>query len=154
MGLCTISSSFLHFHAFSMYFSKFYPSPSFSNGFCTISSCCCYHIFLHFDCIFHHFPVDVARFPLIVIMFFCDGYHVFLQFHCIFQYILMVSTATKKAGLGGIDTPPSANYLVVHTRQNTPFSRAQHRGTARFWFPFVNHPTPTPPILTSFANSN
>ena len=32
----------------------------------------------------------------------------------IFHYILVVSPATKKADLGGIDIPPSVNYLVVH----------------------------------------
>ena len=45
------------------------PSPSFSAGFCIISSGC-YHIFLSL----HHFPMDFARFLLIVIMFSCSFY--------------------------------------------------------------------------------
>ena len=64
--LPTIFTSFLHgflhhflwFPAFScifnVFFQGFYPSPSFSDGFCTISSGC-YHIFLHFHGIFPAF---------------------------------------------------------------------------------------------------
>ena len=53
IGFCTISSGFLHFHTFSILtlIQEFYLSPSFSDPFCTISSRC-YHIFLHFHCIF------------------------------------------------------------------------------------------------------
>ena len=136
---------FLWFPAFSCMFNvcfqEFYPSSSFSDCFGTISSSC-YHIFLHFQCIFPEFllrrhglflafaPVSsifqgilhgfFLAFAPVLSLFqrFCtissDRYHVFLQFHCIFQYILMISPATKKADLGGIDTPPSANYLVAH----------------------------------------
>ena len=58
----TIFTSFLHgflhhflwFPAFSYIFNvfcqQFYPSPSFSDGFCSISFGC-YHIFLHFHCV-------------------------------------------------------------------------------------------------------
>ena len=101
-----IFTSFLHrflhhflwfpaFHAFSILIliQEFYLAPSFSDPFCTISSRC-YHIFLHFHCIFPacllhrhglrlafapvvprirsvfvRFPGDFVRFPLIVIMF-------------------------------------------------------------------------------------
>ena len=53
IGFCTISSAFLHFHTFSIpiLIAEFYLFPSFSDPFSTIS-CCCYHIFLHFHCIF------------------------------------------------------------------------------------------------------
>ena len=126
IGVCTISSGFLHFHTFSILIliQEFYLTPSFSDPFCTLSSRC-YHIFLHFHCIFSsmftasswfapsirsgflHFPRDFPWFvPSIRSVIrpfsrgFCtissDRYHVFLQFHCIFQYILMVSPATKK----------------------------------------------------------
>ena len=36
---------------FNVFFQEFYPSPSFSDRFCTISSGC-YRIFLHFHCLF------------------------------------------------------------------------------------------------------
>ena len=132
----------MYLFIFNVVFQEFYPSPSFSDGFCNISSGC-YHIFLHFHCIFaafwlHRHGLFLAFAPVSSIfqsilhglflafrsgflhfpMGFCtispDRYHVFLQFHFIFQYILMVSPANKKADLGGIDSPPSANYLVVH----------------------------------------
>ena len=52
MVFCTISSRFLHFMHFQYIFlQEFYPSPSVSDRFCTISSGC-YRIFLHFHCIF------------------------------------------------------------------------------------------------------
>ena len=63
----------------------------------------------------------------------------FCKLQCIFQYyILMVS---QKADLGGIDNPPSANYLQWYIiQQNAPFSRAQHRGTAGDFVPFRQPP--------------
>ena len=141
-----------HFPALSLYFSSMFTAsswfaPSIRSG------------FLHFPTdfpwfvpsirsVFVRFPGDFVRFPTIS----SDRYHVFLQFHSIFQYILMVSPATKKADLGGIDTPPSANYLVVHNPAKCSVSGAQHRGTARFRS--LSATPPTPPILTSFANSN
>ena len=73
-----------------------------------------------------------------------DRYHVFLQFHCIFQYILMVSPATKKADLGGIDTPPSANYLVVHNPAKCSVFWRSTQGHGEISFPFGNHPPPHP----------
>ena len=82
--------SFPAFHAFSIYFfQEFYPSPSVSNPFCTVSSGC-YRIFLHFHCIFPacllhrhslflavapgflHVPTDFAPFILVVITFSCQ----------------------------------------------------------------------------------
>ena len=47
IGVCTISSGFLHFHTFSILIliQEFYLTPSFSDPFCTLSSRC-YHIFL------------------------------------------------------------------------------------------------------------
>ena len=96
--------------------------------------------------VFVRFPGDFVRFPLIVI--------VFLQFHRIFQYILMVSPATKRADLGGIDTPRSANCLVVHNPAKCSVFSRSTQGHGEISFPFGNHPPPTPPILTSFANSN
>ena len=155
-----------------MFIQEFYRSPSFSDLFCTISSRC-YHIFLHFHCIFSsmftasswfapgirsgflHFPRDFPwfvprirsvfvrfpgnfiRFPLIVIMFSCS-------FHCIFQYLLMVSPATKKADLGGIDTPPSANCLVVHNPAKCSVFSRSTQGHGEISFPFGNHPPHTP----------
>ena len=87
-----------------------------------------------------------------------DRYHVFLQFHWgIFQYILngLSAPATKKADLGGIDTPPSANCLVVHNPAKCSVFSRSTQGHGEISFPFGNHPPPpTPPILTSFANSN
>ena len=141
-----------HFPALSLYFSSMFTAsswfaPSIRSG------------FLHFP---RDFPWFVPSHSLRFRPFsrgFCtissDRYHVFLQFHCIFQYILMVSPATKKADLGGIDTPPSANYLVVHNPAKcSVFWRLNTRGTARFRSLSATTPPPTPPILTSFANSN
>ena len=73
-----------------------------------------------------------------------DRYHVLLQFHCIFQYILMVSPATKKADLGGIDTPPSANCLVVHNPAKCSVFSRSTQGHCEISFPFGNHPPPHP----------
>ena len=64
----------------------------------------------------------------------------------------MVSPATKKADLGGIDTPPSANYLVVHNPAKCSVFWRSTQGHGEISFPFGNHP-PTPPILTSFATA-
>ena len=73
-----------------------------------------------------------------------DRYHVLLQFHCIFQYILMVSPATKKADLGGIDTPPSANCLVVHSPAKCSIFSPSTQGYGEILFPFGNHSPPHP----------
>ena len=90
---------------FNVCFQEFYPSPSFSDRFCTISSGC-YRIFLHFHCLFptcllHRHSLFLAVTPVssmlqqilhgLFLAFSSDRYHVFLKFHCIFQYILFVS---------------------------------------------------------------
>ena len=89
---------------FNVCFQEFYPSPSFSDRFCTISSGC-YRIFLHFHCLFqtcllHHHSLFLAVTPVssmfqqilrgLFLAFSSDRYHAFLKFHCIFQYILFV----------------------------------------------------------------
>ena len=89
---------------FNVFFQEFYPSPSFSDRFCTISSGC-YRIFLHFHCLFptcllHRHSLFLAVTPVssmfqqilhgLFLAFSSDRYHVFLKFHCIFQYILFV----------------------------------------------------------------
>ena len=89
---------------FNVFFQEFYPSPSFSDRFCTISSGC-YRIFLHFHCLFptcllHRHILFLAVTPVssmfqqilhgLFLAFSSDRYHVFLKFHCIFQYILFV----------------------------------------------------------------
>ena len=130
-----------HFPALSLYFSSIFTvsswfAPSIRSG------------FLHFPrdfpwfvpsirSVFVRFPGDFVRFPLIVIMF-------SWQFHCIFQYILMVSPATKKADLGGIDTPPSANCLVVHNPAKCSVFSRSTQGHGEISFPFGNHPPHTP----------
>ena len=124
---------------FNVFFQDFYPSPSVSDRFCTISSGC-YRIFLHFHCIFpacllyrhslflavapvssmfqqilhpfilvvitfscqvvitfsftvsfQHFPVDFARFPLIVIMFSCSSYILFVGFQSTHAFLIYFS---------------------------------------------------------------
>ena len=77
-----------------------------------------------------------------------DRYHVLLQFHCIFQYILMVSPATKKADLGGIDTPPSANCLVVHNPAKCSVFWRSTQGHGEISFPFGNPPPPPHPLFS------
>ena len=82
---------------FNVFFQEFYPSPSFSDRFCTISSGC-YRIFLHFHCLFptcllHRHSLFLAVTPVssmfqqilhgLFLAFSSDGYHVFLKFHCI-----------------------------------------------------------------------
>ena len=124
MGFCTISSRFLIFMHFPCMFPRVLPASFIFRLFL--------HHFLwllsHFPALslylssiftassrfvpsirsdFLHFLRDFSRFPLIVIMF---SYR-FIVFS---KNILIVSPATKKADLGGIETPPSANYLVVH----------------------------------------
>ena len=89
---------------FNVFFQEFYPSPSFSDRFCTISSGC-YRIFLHFHCLFptcllHRHSLFLAVTPVssmlqqilhgLFLAFSSDRYHAFLKFHCIFQYILFV----------------------------------------------------------------
>ena len=89
---------------FNVFFQEFYPSPSFSDRFCTISSGC-YRIFLHFHCLFptcllHRHSLFLAATPVssmfqqilhgLFLTSSSDRYHVFLKFHCIFQYILFV----------------------------------------------------------------
>ena len=89
---------------FNVFFQEFYPSPSFSDRFCTISSGC-YCIFLHFHCLFptcllHRHSLFLAVTPVssmfrqilhgLFLAFSSDRYHAFLKFHCIFQYILFV----------------------------------------------------------------
>ena len=56
----------------------------------------------------------------------------------------MVSPATKKADLGGIDTPPSANYLVVHNPAKCSVFWRSTQGHGEISFPFGNHPPPHP----------
>ena len=53
IAFCTISCIS---YIFNIFFQEFYPSPSVSDRFYTISSGC-YHIFLHFHCIFPVAPV-------------------------------------------------------------------------------------------------
>ena len=89
---------------FNVFFQEFYPSPSFSDRFCTISSGC-YRIFLHFHCLFptcllHRHSLFLAVTPVssmfqqilrgLFLAFSSDRYHVFLKFHFVFQYILFV----------------------------------------------------------------
>ena len=57
---------------FNVFFQEFYPSPSFSDSFCTISFGC-YHIFRHFHCIFPKFSCWFWTIS-------SDHYHVFPQF--------------------------------------------------------------------------
>ena len=52
----------------------------------------------------------------------------------------MVSPATKKADLGGIDTPPSANYLVVHNPAKCSVFWRSTQGHGEISFPFGNPP--------------
>ena len=56
----------------------------------------------------------------------------------------MVSPATKKADLGGIDTPPTANYLVVHNPAKCSVFWRSTQGHGEISFPFGNHPPHTP----------
>ena len=56
----------------------------------------------------------------------------------------MVSPVTKKADLGGIDTPPSANYLVVHNPAKCSVFWRSTQGHGEISFPFGNHPPPHP----------
>ena len=56
----------------------------------------------------------------------------------------MVSPATKKADLGGIDTPPSANCLVVHNPAKCSVFSRSTQGHGEISFPFGNHPPPHP----------
>ena len=139
-----------HFPALSLYFSSMFTAsswfaPSIRSG------------FLHFPrdfpwfvpsirSVFVRFPGDFVRFPLIVIMFSCS----FIVFSNTSSWSLR---PTKKVDLGGIDTPPSANYLVVHNPAKCSVFWRSTQGHGEISFPFGNHP-PTPPILTSFANSN
>ena len=89
---------------FNVFSQEFYPSPSFSDCFCTISPGC-YRIFLHFHCLFptcllHRHSLFLAVTPVssmfqqilhgLFLAFSSDRYHVFLKFHCIFQCILFV----------------------------------------------------------------
>ena len=89
---------------FNIFFQAFYPSPSVSDRFCTISSGC-YRIFLHFHCLFpacllHRHSLFLAVAPVssmfqqilhgLFLAFSSDRYPAFLKFHCIFQYILFV----------------------------------------------------------------
>ena len=96
IGFCTISSGFLHFHTFSilMLIQEFYRSPSFSDLFCTISSRC-YHIFLHFHCIFpacllHRHGLRLAFAPVSSIFqgIFHGLFLAFAPFSSVFQEIL------------------------------------------------------------------
>ena len=83
---------------FNIFFEEFYPSPSVSDRFCTISSGC-YRIFLHFHCIFpacllHRHSLFLAVAPVSSMfqqilhpsgcyhIFLLGCYHIFL--HCIF----------------------------------------------------------------------
>ena len=89
---------------FNVFFQEFYPSPLFSDCFYTISSGC-YHIFLHFHCLFptcllHRHSLFLAVTPVssmfqqilhgLFLIFSSDCYYIFFKFHCIFQYILFV----------------------------------------------------------------
>ena len=56
----------------------------------------------------------------------------------------MVSPATKKADLGGVDTPPSANCLVVHNPAKCSVFLRSTQGHGEISFPFGNHPPHTP----------
>ena len=96
IGFCTISSGFLHFHTFSILIliQEFYLSPSFSDPFCTISSRC-YHIFLHFHCIFpacllHRHGLRLAFAPVSSIFqgIFHGLFLAFAPFSSVFQGIL------------------------------------------------------------------
>ena len=130
-----------HFPALSLYFSSMFTAsswfaPSIRSG------------FLHFP---RDFPWFVPRIRSVFVRFprgFCtvssDRYHVLLQFHCIFQCILMVFPATKKADLGGIDTPPSANCLVVLNPAKCSVFWRSNTGARRDFVPFRQPPPPHP----------
>ena len=60
----------------------------------------------------------------------------------------MVSPATKKADLGGIDTPPSANRLVVHNPAKCSVFWRSTQGHGEISFPFGNHPPPPHPLFS------
>ena len=92
----TISCGFLHFHTFSILIliQEFYLTPSFSDPFCTISSRC-YHIFLHFHCIFpacllHRHGLRLAFAPVSSIFqgIFHGLFLAFAPFSSVFQGIL------------------------------------------------------------------
>jgi hypothetical protein len=119
-----------HFPALSLYFSCMFTASSWFAP--SIRSGCSSHSLR-----FRPFSRGFCRIS-------SDRYHVFLKFHCIFQYILMVSPATKKADLGGIDTPPSANYLVVHNPAKCSVFSRSTQGHGEISFPFGNHPPHTP----------
>ena len=96
IGFCTISSGFLHFHTFSILIliQEFYLSPSFSDPFCAISSRC-YHMFLHFHCIFpacllHRHGLRLAFAPVSSIFqgIFHGLFLAFAPFSSVFQGIL------------------------------------------------------------------
>ena len=134
------------FHAFSRYFLCSITFPAFSRRFLAI--------FLHFpklfppfDAIFLHFPILFLSFPVHTIIF-----PAFSQYFVGFYDIILQYSATKIADLGGIDTPPSANCLVVHNPAkcsiSSPYSQPESDGAISSTTP------PTPPILISFANSN
>ena len=96
IGFCAVSSGFLRFRTFSIliFIQEFYLSPSFSEPFCTISSRC-YHIFLHFHCIFpacllHRHGLRLAFAPVSFIFqrIFHGFFLAFAPFSSVFQGIL------------------------------------------------------------------
>ena len=158
-GFCTISSDryhvflqFLHpLRGLSVYLfishvvvQEFYPSPSFPAGFCTISSGC-YHMFLHFHYIFPAFLLH--RHGLFL---------AFAPVSSIFQRILhglflAFAQETHKGRPRG-NRYPTVSKLPSGAQPGKMLRfLAPNTAARRDFIPF--RPT-TPPILTSFANSN
>ena len=144
-----ISSAYHHISCIFTIFSRYSITfPTFSRHFLAI--------FLHFPkffppftaaifCIFMHFPIFVHLFS----SHFLSIPSYFLHFHNIFYDfydIILPYSAAKIADLGGIDTPPSANCLVVHNpakrsrAREPPFSQPENE----IWSHFVNHSPPHP----------
>ena len=154
-------------HHFSLHFLRLMLFPCIFSYFCSHFLCLPSH-FLHFHCIlydfFPHFSLYFFRFTLFSSIFPCFCFHFlclpshFLHFHCIFYgfyYIIVpLYSATKMADLGGIDTPPSTNCLAVHNPAKHSTQSPLSQPESEIWSRFVHHSPPTPPMLTSFANSN
>ena len=122
MVFLSFPSHFLHFHGIVSLFSCIFPSF--------------FLRLMQFSCIF---PYCSSHFLSIA--------SYFLHFHSIFYDfydIILQYSAAKMTDLGGIDTPPSANCLVVHNPAKrskcSPYSQTE----SEIWFHFVNHSPPHP----------
>ena len=152
---------FLHFPTFLL--SLPLPTMAFPTFSCIFPWFCSHFLclplrFLHFHSIFlgfslHHFSLYFLRFTLFSCMFPCFCSHFlclpshFLHFHSIFYNfycIILPYSATIKADLGGIDTPPSANCLVVHNPAKCSIQPPFSQPESQIWSLFVNHSPPHP----------